>query len=77
MDAFARSSATSLPVKAAINAARVQQMAADALAHFPELKIYGPNLFTYGQLKVKLKDASDDAREFLRQAHELGGNASR
>lgn len=72
MDAFAISSANPLPVKAAINASRAQQMAAEALSHLPDLKSYGPNLFTYGVLKAKLQETSGETQEYLRQARLSG-----
>jgi hypothetical protein len=72
MDAFTASLATSLPVRAAINASRAEQMAGETLAHFPDLKLHGSNSLTYDTLKVELKEVCDATHLLLRQAEQLG-----
>src|SRR6266404_5060615 len=59
MDAFTASLATSLPVRAAINASRAEQIAAETLAQLPDLKPYGSNILTYDTVKTKMKEACE------------------
>jgi hypothetical protein len=69
--ALAEASATTLPIKAVINSTNAQQKAAAILAHFPDLKVYGSNLLTYGSLQTQMNDARDATHLLLSQTESL------
>jgi len=73
LEAFAISSASPLPVKAAINASRAHQIATEALAGLPALKLYGSSLMSYETIKANLKKGCEATHALLREAEQLAG----
>lgn len=70
-EALTEASAAPLPIKAVVNSTMAQQKATAILAHFPELKLYGSNLMTYGSLQAEISTACDEVHELLRQTETL------
>jgi heme exporter protein D len=70
-EALAVASATMLPIKAVINSANAQRKAAEILARFSDLKVYGSNLLTYGTLQSQMNDARDATHLLLSQTETL------
>jgi heme exporter protein D len=71
MEALSGSATTTLPVVAIVNSVKAQLKASATLAHFPDLKLYGSNLLTYGTLKDRLEQTRNETYALLRPVEAL------
>ena len=70
-EALAEASASTLPIKAVINATMAQQKAAKIFLHLPDLKLYGSNLLTNESLQAEMSEVCGQIHQLLNQTEGL------